>query len=1227
MVAAQCVKGCNREFDSKRGLLAHQSSCDFFKTSQALAFERRKTRQHTKTHHHHSHLTNTTGNTDGPSTSHAPPDHLHSGGPNPAPDLPAADELAMDVDHPSILSPAPPLLTQSGRPARTHRLPARYMDNLPEPPVPVARQAAAHNPHPVITRVTLYVRDTIRTALNSFGILREYPYRPSYDPDALLSPEDLSDFARERASAAASQTDSDWLHSGSNTKTEAEVNRLVNNVISMPDFKPEDLEGFNAHRENRRLDRSDGKDGAPWSGDEWNEVGVDIRVPTRDRSQGPGKTFTVPGLHCRSIVGVIKAVFSDVASKDFHLAPFKRLWRSPVPGSPEQRVYDELYTSDAFLNAHEALQRKPSEPGCRLEKVVAGLMFWSDGTHLATFGTAKAWPLYMYFGNQSKYVRARPTSGACHHVAFIPSLPDGIQDFIRSFDSTFSGKKSPVLTHCRRELMHEVWNVLLDNDFLHAYEHGIVIRCADGVTRRVYPRIFTYSADYPEKVLLATIRDQGHCPCPRCLVPKPQIDRVGLKRDISRRIEAARQTVVANVTYAVDRARQFLYEKALPVGGVAIENLLKGMSLVPTINTFTAKLGAFDFDPYQMLVVDLLHEFELGVWKATFSHLIRVLYAVSPAGRAVQTLNERYRQIPTFGNDTIRRFSNNASEMKKMAARNFEDLLQCAIPVFEGLIPGHDDLIRRLLFRLAEWHALAKLRMHTDSTLSYLESTTTVLSRELRAFRDAMAAYKTTDLPGEHAARMRRKAGRARKNAAPLLPPKLRKFNLFTYKFHALGDYVRSIRMFGTTDSYSTQIGELAHRFIKRLYARTNKNAATGQIARLSRRHSRLRRAREAALRHAKATRLHPHLVAFSARDRLPPTPMEHHHHISNSRNHPQDVSSFWRNHPDDPAVVGFFPKLQNHILARFLTLPDSDEEPEFSDEDRKTINIINNRIFSTKVFRVNYTTYDVRRGQDLMNPRTHCNIMVRSRETGPNASPYWYARVLGVFHADVLHTGAAARTRTVQRVEFLWVRWYGAVPGYRASMKSARLPKIGFIPDTEPDAFGFLDPSEVIRGCHLIPGFADGRTTELLKCLGSVARPVGEEDDWSTYYVNIWADRDMFMRFIGGGVGHCKLLPLNADVPAPRENSDTHVDSATKDGSGGDDDDDDVDADDLDMDFDNSAPGDGSSSNSDSDSDLEESEKDSDDFSGDEMSEDLGPEDDDSDGGEGDSDDGYASL
>ena len=43
-----------------------------------------------------------------------------------------------------------------------------------------------------------------------------------------------------------------------------------------------------------------------------------------------------------------------------------------------------------------------------------------------------------------------------------------------------------------------------------------------------------------------------------------------------------------------------------------------------------------------MLVVDIMHEFELGVWKALFTHAIRILYAGAPGGRLVSLLDERY---------------------------------------------------------------------------------------------------------------------------------------------------------------------------------------------------------------------------------------------------------------------------------------------------------------------------------------------------------------------------------------------------------------------------------------------------------------------------------------------------------------------------------------------------------------------------------------------------------
>ncbi len=55
------------------------------------------------------------------------------------------------------------------------------------------------------------------------------------------------------------------------------------------------------------------------------------------------------------------------------------------------------------------------------------------------------------------------------------------------------------MTHCQREFFHAQWKELLDDEFLEAYEHGVVIECCDGLKRRFYLRIFAYSADYPEK--------------------------------------------------------------------------------------------------------------------------------------------------------------------------------------------------------------------------------------------------------------------------------------------------------------------------------------------------------------------------------------------------------------------------------------------------------------------------------------------------------------------------------------------------------------------------------------------------------------------------------------------------------------------------------------------------------------------------------------------------------
>ena len=115
-----------------------------------------------------------------------------------------------------------------------------------------------------------------------------------------------------------------------------------------------------------------------------------------------------------------------------------------------------------------------------------------------------------------------------------------------------------------------------------------------------------------------------------------------------------------------------------------------------------------------------------------------------------------------------------------------------------------------LLYRTAEWHAFAKLRLHTESTLRHLEQLTKELGQLTQNFRDAtQSAFATFELPKETEARKRRQnsgRGKEKAGASNASGKKSKILNLFTYKWHALGDYVSAIRLFGPTNGFSTQV-------------------------------------------------------------------------------------------------------------------------------------------------------------------------------------------------------------------------------------------------------------------------------------------------------------------------------------------------------------------------------------------------------------------------------------
>ncbi|TEB21302.1 hypothetical protein FA13DRAFT_1643041, partial [Coprinellus micaceus] len=851
--------------------------------------------------------------------------------------------------------------------------------------------------------------------------------------------------------------------------------------------------------------------------DGWKTTPISIDVPFHKYQPNTGvhKYFAGNFRH-RSIMSVIKEkIANDDDIRRFHYQPYKAVWKRDS-ASPEVELYGELYSSRAFREANEQVQGLPSTKlNEGLERVVVSLMFWSDGTQLTSFGGSTLWPCYMFFGNESKYRRCQPSELLGHQIAYFIKLSDTFKDYLKDLNS---GKvpSDALFSHCVRELFQGQWAVLLDDELIDAMKNGIVLTCPDDKLRCFYPRVFTYSADYPEKILIAGIRNNGGCPCHRCTIKKENLANLGTPTDTEHRdqirsegeqwnkVAEARAIIVAG--YAVDTDQ--------------IEAKLKPQSLVPTVSTLSSRLSPMGFRLLPALVVDLLHEFEIGVWKNLFIHLIRLLDAFTQRNSSTLTaeLDTRYWATPTFGRDTIRKSNANASEMKRKAARDYEDLLQCAIPAFEGLLPEpHNTALMKLLYVCAQWHALAKLQLHHDLTLDFLDYITVQLGAHMRRFsRDTCETTATRELRKEAEARARREGSGTGKGTATRKP---RKLGVFTTKFHVLGDYSTVIRRYGTTDSYSTETGELCHRLPKAWFERTDGKDYEVQLSEIERRQARLALIRSKLGRSAASPPPGP--ISAAASDNLDPTSAEPRYSIGATQNSPIDLFDFAPN-PSirfvDPYLKDAIPRLKQHLLPHILQRLGFD--PAKATEKCDWVNVVlqNGRLFSHKIMRINYTTYDVRHEQDVVHVDTpQCNVMLLNTDMPKTPTqiahwhPYTYIRVIGIFHANVSYIGQLPNGTTSyspHRIDFCWGHWYE----FNRAMDEFALERTSPYPLNSPQALRFFDPADILRGVHLIPQFSLKPMNTGLPSRtrwGNKQQPL-----WNTYFINRFADRDLFMRY-----------------------------------------------------------------------------------------------------------------
>lgn len=111
----------------------------------------------------------------------------------------------------------------------------------------------------------------------------------------------------------------------------------------------------------------------------------------------------------------------------------------------------------------------------------------------------------------------------------------------------------------------------------------------------------------------------------------------------------------------------------------------------------------------------------------------------------------------------------------------------------------------------------------------------------------------------------------------------------------------------------------------------------------------------------------------------------------------------------------------------------------------------------------------------------------------------FLYARVLGVYHANVIYTGSGMRDYDARRVDFLWVRWYEVADPAASGWKTSRLDRVRFARMDEEDTFGFVDPKNVLRGCHIMPQFSAGKRHPDGR---GISRCAKDSQDYRYYYV-----------------------------------------------------------------------------------------------------------------------------
>jgi hypothetical protein len=445
-VAFTCL--CGRVFDQENTFGKHQRSCKRIKKRLSGALDKAKdvwAQKKQKLVHVNSIPTSTTNE---------PLVNIPDRPPSPQ----SLAQTYSYVDLPQLEVDAGSTSLGQGRPRRQNiSLPKRFRDLLPQaapslqptvpclasPSLPLDTSPESGGNAAAQTRDTFVPRSRIRrifrTPRNIFGLVRQYfaEQLPSVDPEEnvtlanLLSPSHANKLSQPHSGFYPFPNKSsfllgDWYWNGGVQKSQQSFKDLID-VVGDPSFHPDHVRDTKWSEINATLGNSEVDADAEWLDEDagWKKTRVEIKVPFHSRMKIPGsQQYAGADLYHRSLVPVITERISDPHNgAQFHLEPYELLWKRS-DRHREVGIHGEMYTSEAFRGAHQALQDSLPEPNCDLPRVVVALMFSSDATQLTQFGNSQLWPCYLNIGNESKYRRCKPSCNLCSHVAYFQKVSE-----------------------------------------------------------------------------------------------------------------------------------------------------------------------------------------------------------------------------------------------------------------------------------------------------------------------------------------------------------------------------------------------------------------------------------------------------------------------------------------------------------------------------------------------------------------------------------------------------------------------------------------------------------------------------------------------------------------------------------------------------------------------------------------------------------------------------------